>query len=256
MLTGGSVVSVTLRIGSQTYSRTSAGLLYIDLSTAGTFTASVSVTDSWGQTTTKEIGSLIVKSRVNPSARIAVTRVVEKNGKYVSDDEGTIAIITMSSIAWDSTVAHFDTPIVSVRDRNNQTATPTITWYSSWALDGTLSNPITWSSFTGNTAYGLIDATYDTQYSYTVSLTPRDLDVKNVGHSGTVVTYVLGSAYYTVDFLAGGHGIAFGQACAEEGFWCNMDVFIGIPQSTTAGTTDKALYDAIVALGWQNDVIV
>ena len=34
------------------------------------------------------------------------------------------------------------------------------------------------------------------------------------------------------------------------------DIQMGLPNYQTSGSTDKALYDAIVALGWQNDVIV
>ena len=34
------------------------------------------------------------------------------------------------------------------------------------------------------------------------------------------------------------------------------DIFLGLPQYQTADTTDKAIYDAVVALGWDSDVLV
>ena len=34
------------------------------------------------------------------------------------------------------------------------------------------------------------------------------------------------------------------------------DIFLDLPQYQTAGTTDKAIYDAVVALGWDSDVLV
>ena len=34
------------------------------------------------------------------------------------------------------------------------------------------------------------------------------------------------------------------------------DIFLDLPQYQTASTTDKAIYDAIVALGWDSDVLV
>ena len=34
------------------------------------------------------------------------------------------------------------------------------------------------------------------------------------------------------------------------------DIFINLPQYQTADTTDKAIYDAVVALGWDSDVLV
>ena len=34
------------------------------------------------------------------------------------------------------------------------------------------------------------------------------------------------------------------------------DIFLDLPQYQTADTTDKAMYDACVALGWDSDVLV
>jgi hypothetical protein len=222
----------------------------------------VAVTDSRGQTTTTSLNQITVSERQNPSCTVNVDRVVASSGKYVKTDEGTNAVITMSNITWSSAVATLDTPTVTVTDRNQQTSSPTVTWYANWADDGTLSNQITnWTTYTGTTAYGLITNAFDVQYGYTFKVTPRDKDVKNVNHSGTVVTFQLPSAYYTVDFLAGGHGIAFGAFATREGFYCEMDamfdneVYFDLDTASLSGT-DHDLYTTLVSLGWWNDVNV
>lgn len=259
---GGDIVNATLTIGSQSASITGNGTLSIALANAGTFTPTVSVTDSRGQTVTRQLSQITVLERQNPSCTVNVDRVIASNGKYVINDEGANAVITMSNITWSSAVATLDTPTVTVTDRNQQTSSPTVTWYANWADDGTLSNQITnWTTYTGTTAYGLITNSFDVQYAYTFKVTPRDKDVKNVNHSGTVVTFQLPSAYYTVDFLAGGHGIAFGAFATREGFYCEMDamfgndVFLDIDTTSQSGT-DHDLYTAIYDLGWWDDVNV
>ena len=143
-------------------------------------------------------------------------------------------------------------------DENGTQTTPVVTWYTNRAADGTLSGTVSdWSNVARNdTVYGLIP-NVNTQYSYQISIRPRDTK-----GTGTAISQTLSSAFYTVDFLAGGHGIAFGKPASNAGFECAMDstfdedVFIGLPEYQTASTTDKAIYDAVVALGWDSDVLV
>lgn len=59
------------------------------------------------------------------------------------------------------------------------------------------------------------------------------------------------------DVLVNGSSVVDNGGIAEiEHIMNTINPEIELPQYQTAGTTDKALYDAIVALGWQNDVIV
>lgn len=53
-------------------------------------------------------------------------------------------------------------------------------------------------------------------------------------------------------------GISNGLNSSSGGGGGNVftDLFIDLPQYQTADTTDKAIYDAIVALGWDSDVLI
>ena len=250
---GGSISEVKFTIGSQSVTRTDAGTLSILLENVGTFTPTVTVTDSRGQTTTKSLDAITVNGYVAPSVSFTGDRTLSTG---VPDDEG--AYITVdATFLYTDVVATLVEPSVTMTDSNGTATTPVVTWYSTRASDGTLSGSVTWSSVArGQTVYGLIPNA-NTQYSYQVSIRPRDSE-----GTGTAISQTIASAFYTVDFLAGGHGIAFGKPASETGFECAMpatfedEVYIDISDYATSGTTDKAIYDAIVSLGWDSDVLV
>lgn len=250
---GGSVTDVTLTIGNQSDSLSGDGTLSIALDTAGTFTPTVTVTDSRGQTKSYPLDPITVMTYAPPTVTFTAERTTSAG---IPDDEGTYATCP-STFVFADVIATAIAPSVVLTDENGTQTTPTVTWYSSRAADGTLSGPVTWSSLSsGDTVYGLIPG-LNPNYSYQISVQPRDSE-----GTGTAIVQTVSSAFYTVDFLAGGHGIAFGQPSSQDGFYCNMDanfmkdVLIDLPDYQTTGTTDKAIYDAVVALGWDSDVIV
>lgn len=262
---GGSVSDVTLKIGTQTDSISGNGTCSIALDTAGTFTPTVTVTDSRGQTKTYTLSQITVNSYSAPTVSFTAERTTSA-GK--PDDEGTYATATSMFIFADA-IADLIAPSVVLTDENGTQSTPTVTWYTTRASDGTLSGVISdWSNVSaGDTVYGLVPG-LNTNYSYQISIRPRDSQ-----GSGTAITQTVASAFYTIDFLAGGHGIAFGQPSSQAGFECNMpttfhdtvdieddadfgaDIFIELPNYQTSGV-DKDIYDAVVALGWDSEVIV
>ena len=275
----GTIISSELAIGNQVATGSGNGTLSIVLDTVGTFTPTVTVTDSRGQTATKTLPRITVNGYVAPTANISVERA---NTSGVADDEGKCAVIT-ADLYWASAIADLTAPTVVVKDLDNNTQTSVTTWYTSKDSSG-VSNAISdWSQVTPAVMpiYGLVDNAghdlFNTQYSYTVLITPND-DIQ----SGITVTRTLGSAFYTIDFLEGGHVIAFGQPSSQPGFYVNMDTnllkgvevigdadisgdvtvdgiiesldgHIDIPDYSSSGT-DKEIYDALVSLGWQNDV--
>lgn len=250
---GGSVTDVTLTIGNQSDSLSGDGTLSIALDTAGTFTPTVTVTDSRGQTKSYPLDPITVMTYAPPTVTFTAERTTSAG---IPDDEGTYATCP-STFVFADVIATAIAPSVVLTDENGTQTTPTVTWYSSRAADGTLSGSVTWSSLSsGDTVYGLIPG-LNPNYSYQISIRPRDSK-----GTGTAIVQTVSSAFYTVDFLAGGHGIAFGQPSSQNGFYCNMDanfmkdVLIDLPDYQTTGTTDKAIYDAVVALGWDSDVIV
>lgn len=263
---GGTITDVTFTIGNTSVSRADAGTLSILLDTVGTFTPTVTVTDSRGQTTTKTLDPIQVNGYVAPSVSFTADRTLASG---VPDDEGTYATVD-ATFTFTDVVADAVAPSVVLTDENGTQTTPAVTWYSSRASDGTLSGALSdWSTLSsGDTVYGLIP-NVNTQYSYQISVRPRDSQ-----GTGTAITQTLSSAFYTVDFLAGGHGVAFGKPASATGFECAMtatfedtlqadgtatfgsDVLIDLPDYQTASTTDKAIYDAVVALGWDSDVLI
>lgn len=261
---GGSVTDVTLSIGAQSASISGNGTISILLDTAGTFTPTVKVTDSRGQTKTYTLSPITVNTYTAPTISFTAERT-DSAGK--PDEEGTYATCPSMFIFADA-IANLIAPSVVLTDENGTQTTPTISWYTTRAADGTLSGVISdWSSVSaGDTVYGLVPG-LNTNYSYQISIRPRDSQ-----GTGTAITQTVASAFYTIDFLAGGHGIAFGQPSSQAGFECNMpttfhdtvtieddadfgaDIFIELPNYQTSGV-DKDIYDAVVALGWDSEVL-
>ena len=246
---GGDVTDVTLMIGNQSDSLSGDGTLSILLDTAGTFTPTVIVTDSRGQTKSYQLDPITVNAYTAPSVSFDVDRT---NSSGQPDDEGTYCLMA-ATLTFTDVIATALAPSVVATDETGTQTTPTVTWYT----DDTLTTTVTWANVSsGDTVYGMFSGV-NTQYSYQVSVRPRDTE-----GTGEAIVQTLPSAFYTVDFLAGGHGIAFGQPASQDGFYCNMDanfmedVLIDLPDYQTTGTTDKAIYDAVVALGWDSDVLV
>lgn len=211
---GGSVTDVTFRIGQQTDSKSGNGTFSILLDTAGTFTPTVTVTDSRGQTYTETFAPITVLTYSAPTVTFTAERT---NSSGKPDDEGTYATCPSTFIFADA-IATAIAPSVVLTDENGTQTTPTVTWYTTRASDGTLSGTVNWASLSaGDTVYGLIPG-LNTNYSYQISIRPRDSQ-----GTGTAITQTVSSAFYTVDFLAGGHGIAFGKPASNVGFECAMD---------------------------------
>jgi len=229
---GGNVTEVKFTIGNQSVTRSgsSSATMSILLEAEGTFTPTVTVTDSRGQTTTKTLPAITVEGYTAPSAVLQAERTTATG---VDDDEGEYAVLD-TTFTFTDLVADLTAPTVTID------GTPaTVTWYSSRATDGTLSGTVNWSSLTSPaTVYGLIDVP-NIQTSYSVSITPNDTK-----GSGTPITQTVASAFYTIDFLAGGHGIAFGQPSSQEGFYCNMDAHFKDKANLV-----RALFDFIHPVG-------
>ena len=276
---GGNINSAVLAIGNQTDTRTTDGTLSIALNAGGTFTPTVTVTDSRGQTTTETLDPITVNVYTAPSVSFDADRTTATG---VLDDEGAYATID-ATFTFTDAIATLQAPTITATDEDGVQTTPTVTWYSSRGADGTLSGSVTWSSLSsGDTVHALLSITggFNTQKSYQISVTPEDSE-----STGTPITQTLSTAFYTIDFLAGGHGIAFGQPATDNGFECNMptifhdtvtiedtltvsstatvtetvtadNFLIDLSDYQTTGSVDKELYDAIVALGWDSDVLV
>ena len=227
---GGTISEVKLTIGNQTATRTNNGTLSILLGAEGTFTPTVTVTDSRGQVTTKTLDAITVNGYTAPAVSFSVQRSLASG---VPNDEGTYGAIS-ADFTFTDVIADLAQPTIAIDG-----TTSTITWYASRATDGTLSGTVDWSTLSSPaTVYGIVDAP-NIQTSYQITVTPNDSI-----SSGTPITQTLASAFYTIDFLAGGHGIAFGQPATEEGFFCNMDAHFKDKANLV-----RALFDFIHPVG-------
>lgn len=252
---GGSISSITMTVGEQSVTSYGDGTLSFLLNQGGVFTPTVTVTDTRGQTYTETFTPITVNVYTAPTVSFDVARTLNDG---TPDDEGTYGLIE-ATLTFADVIATAIAPSVVLTDDDGTQTTPTVTWYTSSAL----STQVTWANVSsGDTVYGLFSG-LSTQHSYQVSVRPRDSE-----GTGTAVTQTIAPAFYTIDFYAGGHGIAFGRPANSVGFFSAMtaefedtatfddDVFISLPDYQTAGTTDKAICDAIVSLGWDSDVLV
>ena len=270
---GGYITEAKLTIGSQTAILTgddtdilSSGTLSILLNAVGTFTPTLTVTDSRGQVKTETLESITVLGYVNPSVSLGIERT---DNTGAPADEGTYAVLT-AKFTFTDAVATLSEPVV--------TGGTSVTWYTTRSSAGVVSNPVDWNDTSGissgDTLYGLV-GTFSPNQSYVISVEPKDSE-----GTGTSVSITLATAFFTIDFLAGGHGIAFGKpAVTDDLFECdldaqfNKDVSIGraltvtetastenlllqLDTSGASGTIDDDIYADLVALGWDTDVIV
>lgn len=219
-----SVSSIILYLGSQNNTKTSSftDLYEISPNTVGTFIPKLVITDTYNVSTEYSLAQITVQQYPAPSVSFTVVRT-DENG--IVEDEGESALIT-ATFSWLSEIADLTAPIVEVTDLDGIVQTSSIIWYTS-LVNNSLSNEITdWSqiSQTDMPIYGLITNNntpsdlFDLNYSYYINITPVD----DIPSSSVKITQILGGAFYTVDFLAGGHGIAFGKPSLQAGFECAM----------------------------------
>lgn len=246
------VSSISLTIGSQTVSDTDVGQLTISPNTAGTFTPIVTITDAAGASSSVQLQPITVLQYSAPTINGSIIQRTETSGK--PNEEDTSAVIGYQ-IAWVDALGHIKKPKIYI---GSSTTEATVLWYKTYeptsATETYLSNPITdWSTIVpGDVVYAFISDEFLIGDSYIINASVSD-DYT----TSAVLSMTLAQAFFTVDFLAGGHGIAFGQLATEEGFECDLDSIFhkGLSMTLDDRTTDTEsddyrLYHALLGLGW------
>lgn len=225
---GGYIKKIEVAIGSQTKTvtfdestkPTSAQTLFIDLSSAGTFTPTITVTDSRDQIATQTLSDITVLPYNVPSTTFDVYRT---NNIGIKNDEGHYALI-QSTISYTDGAATLTEPSIQIDGADLSSLTDaSVTWYKTWNNTSGVSNVISdWTTLVPQnhmvTIYGLIDWDYDTtgnfaeDTSYQITLVAND---SLNGHS-TPITQTMSTAFYTIDFQAGGKEIAFGAPANDD----------------------------------------
>ena len=241
---GGDIVSVTLTVGvdstTQTYSASEVTNQTISVipSIAETYTPTIAVEDSRGQTTTITLPQITVNPCNVPSVSFDVYRT---NNIGIKNDEGHYALI-QSTISYTDEVVTLTEPSIQINGVDLSSLTgASVTWYKTWNNTNGVSNVISdWTTLVPQnhmvTIYGLIDWDYDTtgnfaeDTSYQITLVAND---SINGHS-TPITQTMSTAFYTIDFQAGGKEIAFGAPANDPNietehpnglFKCAMDAW-------------------------------
>lgn len=190
-------------------------------------TPDIRITDSRGIYEHNYLDPIIIRQYTNTSIGAVTLARTTANG--LQDDEGVYALLTVD-VNYVYQLGNLLEPVIVVTD-NGVTSSGIVTWYESWnsstGID--VSSLINWTNYNPTspvTLYGLISGYgstigFDTQSSFQIAVTARDTQT-----SSETITQTLDSAFYTIDFLAGGHGIAFGQPASDDGFWCDMDMYL------------------------------
>lgn len=215
---GGDISSITLTVGTDSITQSyltptlSNETISITPSTAGTYTPIITIVDSRQQTKTISLSSIIVNPYVRPSVNFDVYRT---NNIGKKDDEGEYGLIK-ATITYTSAIANLTAPTITILDPDNNPISKTVTWYSIYSESSgiSISSIISdWSTISsGQEIYGLISANFNNNKSYQVTLVETD----TAQGSSTPITQMLSTAYYTIDFQAGGKEIAFGSPANDD----------------------------------------
>ena len=241
---GGNISKVTLTVGQdstvQTYSTTTISNQTISVTPtmAGTYTPTVTIEDSRGQIATYTLPQITVNPYNVPSVSFDVYRT---NNIGIKNDEGHYALI-QSTIGYTDAIATLTEPSIQIDGVDLSSLTnASVTWYKTWSNTSGVSNVISnWTTLVPQnhtvTIYGLIDWKYNTtgnfaeDTSYQITLVAND---SLNGHS-TPITQTMSTAFYTIDFQAGGKEIAFGAPANDNLtshpnglFKCAMDAQFG-----------------------------
>lgn len=193
-------------------SSTGDSLSVSSISTAGTLVATATVTDSRGMESTRSI-AIDVYDHANPVISNAAVTRCDADG--TPNEEGSCAKVSLDAAAVtdipDAQLSECAGVLVRARGATSWgTAAPLSllddqsqghSYEGVVRVVGDGGEPI---AFDGETQYDLMVTVGDTR-----------------GGSSSVSLSVLKS-FVTMDFLAGGHGIAFGKTAIDEGFSCAM----------------------------------
>lgn len=240
---GGDVTSIKLQVGdsiNEFNPNRASGQKDLSIYTTqtGTFTPTLTITDTRGQIQVINLPSITVQPYGSPTLDYNIQRT---NSQGQPADEGTYARINTNLTYFNIENNHILEPTVVIKD-GDATLTTTKTWYTA---NG---NPISdWSTITTPAAiYAIVSKSngFAIDKSYNVSVTLTDTN----GVSSQTISQILPTAFYMLDFRAGSHGMAIGKVADKDGLEIQFPTMIGQGLSTplTNGEIDITKYQLVV----------
>jgi len=209
---GGTISSVKLTIGSQTATRTTNGTLVIHPNKAGTFTPTVTITDSRGQKTTKTLSKITIQSNTVAISSLSVGRT-DANG--IADDENVYARLTLKTTYTPFTGNYLQEPSVTIGGNYD-----TVTWYRNWSASTGFSNPVDWTNYAPTspvTIYGQASGTYADTKSFSISVTV------STTYKSATKSITLAQSFYLLSGRAGGKGLGIGMKPTGNNLYISMN---------------------------------
>ena len=215
---GGTISSVKLTIGSQTATRTTNGTLVINPNTAGTFTPTVTITDSRGQKTTKTLSAITIQSNTVAISSLSAGRT-DANG--IADDENVYARLTLKTTYTPFTGNYLQEPSVTIGGNYES-----VTWYHNWSSSTGFSNPVDWTNYAPAspvTIYGQVAGTYADTQSYPVSVTV------STTYKSATKSITLAQSFYLLSGRPGGKGLGIGMKPTGDNLYVGMSEYSIVP---------------------------
>lgn len=229
----GDVTSVKLQVGDNIdefnpNNTSGQGHLSIYTTQTGPFTPILTITDTRGQIRKINLPSITVQPYESPTLDYSMQRV---NDQGQPADEGTYVRINTNLTYFNMENNHILEPTVVIKD-GDTTLTTTNTWHTA---NGNLID--NWSTITTPAeVYAIVSKSngfaIDKSYNVSVTLT----DTNDV--SSQTISQVLSTAFYMIDFRAGGHGMAIGKLADKNGLEVQLPTMIGKGLSTPLTQTE------------------
>ena len=225
---GGTITSSKLTIGDNFVNGSGDGTMTIVPMVAGTFTPTITVTDSRGQTTTKSLDPITVLPNTIEITDLDTYRVSsgDTTGTWIPSDEGTYSIIEMEVTY---TAGNPTTSLAEPTVMVNGVSTSLVTWYESYdSSTGVLSNPITWTSYAPASPvriYGFYNSEISQNDSYTFQVQQNKYWNTYITYS-EAITSTIGIAFFLLAGRAGGKGLGIGMKPLDDNLYINMDTYL------------------------------
>lgn len=221
------------------------------LTRSGNFTPLVRLIDSANQTKDIRLNSISVNQYTLPGiSDLKLERAL--NGPNllppippgILDPEGKYCLIE-STFTYQNDMAELLEPIVKVRDKDAQEISSVTTWYTNWDETSGLSSPVNWTNYNPSspvTLYALTSISngiFEHAESYEIFIQAKDSN----NFSSDIITQTLPTAFFTLDFLAGGKEVAFGQSAHIDHLYQSL---LDLNLSSAPTFEQDTYYDRVV----------